>query len=39
VPVTIEESFAYRGSPSTWGMAAIENAISPAPPSPSSPGR
>src|SRR5436309_10484216 len=29
VPVTIKESFAYRGSPSTWGLPALKNAISP----------
>jgi amidase len=30
VPVTIKESFAYRGSPSTWGLPALANAVSPA---------
>ena len=29
VPVTIKESFAYRGSPSTWGLPALKDAISP----------
>lgn len=29
VPVTIKESFAYRGSPSTWGVPALQHAISP----------
>jgi amidase len=29
VPVTIKESFAYRGSPSTWGRAALKSALSP----------
>jgi amidase len=29
VPVTIKESFAYRGSPNTWGMPALKEAISP----------
>src|SRR5436309_6419810 len=29
VPVTIKESFAYRGSPSTWGLPALEDAMSP----------
>jgi amidase len=29
VPVTIKESFAYRGSPNTWGLPALKNAISP----------
>jgi len=29
VPVTIKESFAYRGSPSSWGLPALEDAISP----------
>jgi amidase len=29
VPVTIKESFSYRGSPSTWGLAALEDALSP----------
>jgi len=29
VPVTIKESFAYRGSPSTWGLAPLKDAISP----------
>jgi amidase len=29
VPVTIKESFAYRGSPSTWGLAPLKEAMSP----------
>jgi amidase len=29
VPVTIKESFAYRGSPNTWGVPALKDAISP----------
>jgi hypothetical protein len=29
VPITIKESFAYRGSPNTWGLPALKNAISP----------
>jgi amidase len=29
VPVTIKESFAYRGAPNTWGLPALKNAISP----------
>ena len=29
VPVTIKESFAYRGSPSTWGLPPLKNATSP----------
>ena len=29
VPVTIKESFAYRGSPNTWGLPALRNASSP----------
>src|SRR3989442_9907404 len=29
VPVTIKESFAYRGSPSTWGLPALKDTISP----------
>src|SRR5258706_14511491 len=29
VPVTIKESFAYRGSASTWGLPALKDAISP----------
>jgi amidase len=29
VPVTIKESFAYRGSPNTWGLPALKDAISP----------
>jgi amidase len=29
VPVTIKEAFAYRGSPSTWGLPALKDAISP----------
>ena len=28
VPVTIKESFAYRGSPSTWGVPALKDANS-----------
>ena len=28
VPVTIKESFAYRGSPNTWGIPALKDAIS-----------
>ena len=29
LPVTIKESFAYQGSPSTWGVPALAHAISP----------
>ena len=29
VPVTIKESFAYRGSPSTWGLPPLKDANSP----------
>ena len=29
VPVTIKESFAHRGSPNTWGVPALKDAISP----------
>ena len=29
VPVTIKESFAYRGSPSTWGLPSLNGANSP----------
>jgi amidase len=29
LPVTIKESFAYRGSPSTWGIPALTHAVSP----------
>ena len=29
VPVTIKESFAYRGSPNTWGVPALKDANSP----------
>jgi amidase len=29
VPVTIKEAFAYRGSPSTWGLAALAGVTSP----------
>ena len=29
VPITIKESFAYRGSPNTWGLPPLRNAISP----------
>ncbi len=29
VPVTIKESFAYRGSPATWGVTALKEANSP----------
>jgi amidase len=29
VPVTIKESFAYRGSPNTWGLPALKDAVSP----------
>jgi amidase len=29
VPITIKESFAYCGSPSTWGMPKLQDAISP----------
>jgi amidase len=29
VPVTIKESFAYRGSPSTWGVPSLKEANSP----------
>ena len=28
-PVTIKESFAYQGSPNTWGLPALKEAISP----------
>jgi amidase len=29
VPVTIKESFAYRGSPSTWGLPSLKETTSP----------
>ena len=29
VPVTIKESFAYRGSPNTWGLPPLKDANSP----------
>src|SRR5207247_189708 len=29
VPVTIKESFAYRGSPNTWGLPTLKDAMSP----------
>jgi amidase len=29
VPVTIKESFAYQGSPNTWGLPPLKDAISP----------
>jgi len=29
VPVTIKESFAYRGTPNTWGLPNLEHAMSP----------
>ncbi|HLG56720.1 MAG TPA: amidase family protein [Vicinamibacterales bacterium] len=29
VPVAIKESFAYRGSPSTWGLPSLKDANSP----------
>jgi amidase len=29
VPVTIKESFAYRGSPNTWGLPPLKDAQSP----------
>ena len=29
VPITIKESFAYRGSPNTWGLPALAHAVSP----------
>src|SRR5712691_6451892 len=29
VPVTIKESFAYQGSPNTWGVPALKDAMSP----------
>jgi amidase len=29
VPVTIKESFAWRGSPNTWGLPPLKDAISP----------
>jgi amidase len=29
VPITIKESFAYRGSPNTWGLPALKNVKSP----------
>lgn len=29
VPITIKESFAYRGSPNTWGLPDLRNAVSP----------
>lgn len=29
VPVTIKEAFAYQGSPNTWGLPQLKDAISP----------
>ena len=29
VPITIKEAFAYRGSPNTWGLPPLKNAMSP----------
>jgi amidase len=29
VPVTIKESFAYKGTPNTWGLPDLANAMSP----------
>jgi Asp-tRNA(Asn)/Glu-tRNA(Gln) amidotransferase A subunit family amidase len=29
VPVTIKEAFAYRGSPSTWGLPPLKSTVSP----------
>jgi amidase len=29
VPVTIKEAFAYEGSPNSWGLPQLKNAISP----------
>jgi amidase len=29
VPITIKESFAYRGTPNTWGLPDLAHAISP----------
>jgi amidase len=29
VPITIKESFAYRGTPNTWGLPDLENVKSP----------
>jgi amidase len=29
VPITIKESFAYRGSPNTWGLPDLKNVMSP----------
>jgi amidase len=29
IPVTIKESFAYRGSPNTWGLPSLKDANSP----------
>jgi len=29
VPVTIKESFAYQGSPNTWGLPPLKDAMSP----------
>src|SRR5262245_19471988 len=29
VPVTIKESFAYRGSPNAWGLPKLQDALSP----------
>ena len=29
VPITIKESFAYEGSPNTWGLPDLKNALSP----------
>ena len=29
LPVTIKESFAYRGSPNTWGLVPLKDAVSP----------
>jgi amidase len=29
VPITIKESFAYRGTPNTWGLPDLKNVMSP----------
>src|SRR5262245_19945034 len=29
MPMTIKESFAYRGSPNTWGLTSLQHAVSP----------
>jgi len=29
VPITIKEAFAYRGSPNTWGLPPLKDAMSP----------